>query len=1038
MAQLPIEVLQTLTSFLSATDIIVRLSGAGDRTLSHKLKHGGVQSIVFTADEGNNLAFKSLLNFPGLLEFSMGNSYQAADQIDSILSYLPSSLRKLHIVHIHAMDIVISVKHSKSSLSHLECAANVTYGPPTLSNRFPNLAYLHLDDLNSYGQDGNLETFFPTLPPSLTHLSLGLSDNMDISLMELLPESLEVLDRPWLIFYDNHTFGRKPLRFLKSLRIYHNQGSDDVDESDAAHLQDGRAATGSINISTSFPALQTLFLDSNNYEALSLLSLSQLHTLSFQLSSPEEPVALNSLIAWLPPRLTSLSLFQGTIGLRETDKQLSPMNSITTLRLSAVTPIWDEPNEADPLDALLLLFPNVTHFYAYRDSLDKWSSPTLKTTTPLNPKIKSLQIAFDHTLHNPPSQLDTPLNTFDSFLAISKLAHLDELVAINPSLARKDKSFDDPSLLASGHSYPVHLSELALRLPYHIKRLQIQDLRLKDEELLEICDSLLSARTSRTAPVRRLPCDWSMLSSESLVIDGKSATFGLQKRSETSSSLTSILMHPQREISPSMDYQVSIAHFSTFLAFLPPTLTSLELKSWCSVTNPAFALLMSQTALPSLKSLKLTHIYWDLSDWENLELLEADDCTETQTILESFQRRHIDITDISRPWIQLLPPNLTHLKTPMAVTRQPRLKHDSGSLAHLTRLTSINLQNEPSQLEIRLPTTITKLVSSCFTQAQILTFAATIPTLQVIDMGSMGVGDTLLETFYVTFGNTTPLLGGVLMEVKNIEKVLRRASSSSPAMTSHKVIDFMLPLTLAAYPLWKSINKPRWSAGIDVFSLPFAVWTLFASLLPTTPNLHLDFSNVRLPSYFEQRLPSTLIKLELTSLAIGQNADDAVYSIYAMEESERPKRKAQNRKGSKLAAKKPKKHDPSLPCFIDPSALPLSITSLSIKDWQIPTPEDWSTFPSTLTSLSVLCQEDCPFVSLGGIALSHLPASVTQVSLVFGYVDSWRFLSHLPPTVTELGLFFVNDYVDEEDDDQPPHAYIPSTVERLRLGTTYY
>lgn len=192
LALLPSEVLASITSLLSAQDVLCRLIQTGDVTLAAKLRTRGITSLHITSHNLSSGLLKliaSLRLTSVVVEADFGVS-----ALKSLIMSLPTSILKLKVVCKAERTLLVTEK------ADLARAFAPTASPPyrcwMVKDNFPNLKELQIGDAHSglRAHDASfLVEFFRGLPDSLTSLSLAPASILPDGCWNALPPHLTSL-----------------------------------------------------------------------------------------------------------------------------------------------------------------------------------------------------------------------------------------------------------------------------------------------------------------------------------------------------------------------------------------------------------------------------------------------------------------------------------------------------------------------------------------------------------------------------------------------------------------------------------------------------------------------------------------------------------------------------------------------------------------------------------------------------------------------------------------------------------------------------
>ena len=1019
LASLPVEILQIITSFLSDQDVAITLPNCGDRTLERKLKNGGVTYVRITSSVARGKTLKVLREYSSLSEVHIETWTANVADLASILNCLPQSLRRLRLGAFRTLEWVKS--SSKSKITRTRPFGDYDAPTPCISERFPLLTHLDLEPCNGgndwYGQ--HFKLLFESLPPSLTHLSAPDSSKMESYLIKHIPPQLEVLLHPGIEL----TTEFEPFEPLPSLRSIHISNGGNRRSFDRSRF--GRRGASSpetevkpVELSIGFPNLQTLCLVTDKLSNYNLITMRHLRSLDLSASSS----SMSTLFATFPPTLTALAFDIQKMSMRASDATLPRLLSLSSLDLKRTK--FDLEDECDPLSILLEICPNVTHLSAKRTHDDE-GLPIMRTTTQgLNPQLQSVKLSF--------------ADSAQTFATLANFPQLTSVTALSQYAHDKHKfEFWSRGMATSGleHTYyPTYLKDVTSKLPSRVSTLNIEDLRLSDEEIKQFCEALSDCKSDPSTPLPCVPYDWKFAQTDSLCLEWGKFHLEPQLVANSSHPFASVVLHPILEPRSSSRLQASIPHVPTILALLPRTLTALDTCFDLTANDEALSLLFSPTAFPSLKSLRTSTLLPNMQQWTNLESLKLlkifRDVSIPRRAPSSEITPGISPMRPGQKWVDLLPPNLTHLKMPQAET--PMDFH------HLSRLTSLNLPHAASWPVTHLPSTIT-YIKSQFSTPEILQYAAGLPLLKVLNISDTSIYDTTLDAFYKANGSRIQLVGGMLRKV-NIEKILQRVPLPPPAMLNGDASEYLGQLALACYPQWKTDIKPFWQAQLDFSVLPIATWNLFASWF--SPNVtSFDFSKCILPKEFGAAMPSNTLEIiarkETTFIREeyhddeGYDSDDNDFDYngrnndeddgnfcythdeddgdgnaktwIADDDSVHSRSSSDDNLFQQAIVGRNQRAPASNPLckrLMDLSLLPASLKTLSIKYHYIERPSELLKL-SSLTKLIVKCSTNTDFEAL---IKASLPSSLTQLNIYALSTPNMEVLTHLPPHVTRLSI----------------------------------
>lgn len=1009
LSSFPVEILQLITSLLPAQDVVVSLLGCGNHTLERKLKNGGVVSLFISSIRDCGRSLKTPREFLALSSVHIASRAMRQGDLMSILDCLPKSVRRLHVKAPWMVDALQSLLRTKS----LATGPFGNYDAPALmiSDRFPLLTYLYL---GGYAEDIYLSayeasTFYRSLPPSLTYLSVNFELHPNPNDLKALPTQLEELRMPGidLSLYMGDSVSPVTFPSLRSVYIVHRDSLHDHGfRSPFNQAAKDAAPTSKISLAAHFPNLQRLHLNAVDIAKVDLISMPHLRALHLQSKSKKSTTSVATVFEALPRTLTALTLEYSKLLMQASDEHLPRLLSLSSLDLKDTSFIIDF--DSDPLTVLLAICPNVTDLSARRQLKSGSSIPILRDTTQgLDAsKIKSLSLTFS-----------------ESFPSVANMPQLESLTA-QCSFAETKQSFEifSQGMVTNGleHTWhPVYFKDLIAKLPSKVSTLKIEDLRMTDEEIGSICASLSACQRDPLAPLPSAPYDWKFDQTESLHLGWADLNLEPQFVADSSHSYRRVVMHPLQELASDTRNQASIPHVPTLLALLPRTLTALNTDLDLHTTNQDFSILFSPTAFPCLKSLTTSTLLPNMQQWTNLESLSLQRVYRNVSAPQRFDGRHPGVSPMPEgtSWAAILPPNLTHLGVPNATP---------ASLHHLTRLTSCDMTGQAYTWPfIELPRTLTAIKGE-FSIEKLLTVADFLPHIKSIDILSAALTETHLNTFYEIHGSKVQLTGGMLRQVENIEELLRRVPLPPPKMLNGDVSEYFGRVALAAYPQWSTQVKPFWSAKIDFSAAPIAAWNLFASWF-SHDITSFDLSNVSLPTSFGVAMPSSTREIFVRKEALpvinedndddyGYDSDDSDFDSSMEDASEE---EASTSDADSDAPNNCKR-------LIDISLLPPSLETLAIKYHFVIRPSDFEHLPKTLTKLIVKCSTNNDFAAL---IKAPLPSSVTQLNIQAKKRPKMEVLKHLPASVERLSLLSNRAY--SKLDTLLPH--IPPTLKRLRL-----
>lgn len=632
LASFPVEILENITSFLPAQDVLVTLLSCGNRMLEHKLKHGGVVSLSISSLRDCRKDVKLLSTIPSLLAVRIQSDSIVPRDMKLLLACLPLSLRKLHIVSPWAFEIMDNFSIAKS------CATapfdDYEEHSPSISERYPHLTYLHMEVSRRrfHGSRYVLEDFVASLPPSLTYLSLQTRSS---PCLKRLPYQLQALHSPPVLISEIKPF-TVPCPSMHTVSLAHRiEYANDDEYSDtgskAPLLQQILLAT--------FPALQSLRLTTSCLSLFDFRLLPHLHTLSLEL---ERTTSVKLIFSIVPPTLTALEFTNSELVLRASDAELPRLMSLSKLTLDKTNRLFSAEDIDDPLSILVALCPNVTDFTSHiRLKSNEQLPPLTVATERLNASLTSLDMTFDEI--------------FPAFANFSQL----HSITSQGVYSRMGGGITQQRVVSNvALRYPLYLDDIISKLPSTVSTLKIEDLRLRDEDIQNFCDAISASSSDGSAPSLRLPYDWTFDETESLKLGEGYCCLEPRRSSNSLRPFTSVTLHPTLDPSRLPSCYAHFPHVPTILALLPRTLTALETKFDIPTLNDSFSALFTPAAFPSLRSLKTPRLI-DMKQWSKLESLKVSRYSSPFTDGNGFGTKYTT-------WVDLLPPNLSHLSAPSA------------------------------------------------------------------------------------------------------------------------------------------------------------------------------------------------------------------------------------------------------------------------------------------------------------------------------------------------------------------------------------
>ena len=200
LAQLAPELLDSILSHVSAIDVLLGLQMCGDRALNALIARGGVRELTFQSlSRSSSLPFPSerLSWFPRLTSFNLDQGLYSYEDGMSIVRNLPSTLTSINWKHDMGRSVWVRSRTPADDLiATFKDSVFDKYVPEDLSQRFPQLrtCLLGAGAIPTDWPESAAFYFVAHLPRSVTRLRLIELCNLPISVWNVLPPHLELLD----------------------------------------------------------------------------------------------------------------------------------------------------------------------------------------------------------------------------------------------------------------------------------------------------------------------------------------------------------------------------------------------------------------------------------------------------------------------------------------------------------------------------------------------------------------------------------------------------------------------------------------------------------------------------------------------------------------------------------------------------------------------------------------------------------------------------------------------------------------------------
>lgn len=869
LAQFPNEILSLVTSYLSDIEVASALHLCGNALLSRKIS----QSTLFLSYTSPTLPpgrLARISTFTSLRELELSQSTFRSIPLRRLFNTMPQCLRKLYISHSHSMELV----RQDLTLDEATDPALLPFRSQNsraiiLSERFPHLEHLSLlGSRETEWNRGLVIRFVCGLPPSLTYLNVP-SLFLGFSIWPILPPNLTFLAVAALgiPLKENGGIPSTPFASLRALSIILPKPFKPSTE---LHFSEKTALDGSTRH----------FLPQYAQNVSELILPSQLTYLNLTAPSPSEPPH------FLPPTLRSLTWNGMDAELLDVSVLLDSIPlSVEELRLTnwrfaskersrkVVTRPLTRLLELGPRDPscstdLIFAFPNLkvvalrTFKFLQKEHFEF-----------LNPRtLYSLECTIDLKILNAPGSPGSPslasedADATDSLFAkqFPNLRVLNLMVAqgtaFSPPLDPNGFSFAcvppsvthlrvGPAVTATTlHLIPESVKTLYTSRAFHITNKltpnRFYSLFFPTTEVGELDLQTLELGASTNFCRRALK--------STPIVDNKTllpeTSFWFPK-SETDG--TRFKCGPEVNLP------------------LPPTLTCLSNQSEVILTPVTF----NPIALPCLRKLSLESLLPDnLSAFPSLKSL---------SVLQFLDLKKGD-----------LPPTLTTLKVQSRLNRSSlciaregflpssleKLEFGSSNaldqLEHLTNLKSLRMVHTQlseavaDQLKAHpLPKSITQLRICPTSVAGLLRQLVTLPLIQNLHIGGIGLSFYELEEILSILGPKGTLIGGRLHTIEDPVSLALSVNTQSGGLTpKDTLINLIYELSRLRFPQWKPVSAGRVSSA---FSGSLS-WSRFALLLsPTLVELKITL-DTPVPRCFAAHLPRTLKVLHVDCIESSQ------------------------------------------------------------------------------------------------------------------------------------------------------------------------
>lgn len=759
LSRLPVELLASITSHFTAFYHVTALNLTGDRTLIHKLKHGGVVKVTLAAVDDSKTRIGDWLRYSGLTELVIDDYDFSSPDKSAMMSSLPRSLVKLSITNADRAPLLFSLW--PQHLMHLSHLGGSDVPTSSGNSLLPNLQSLHFAYPRA-GMKGRLNFpvamiwfFLSSLPPSLTYLHLPVANCLQPEDFKYLPPNLSKLRglelriptiEEFVDFPSAATL--KSAQFCSAMRATHHTTTN----TDASpELLTTRP------IHLPFPSMLSLHLSYSRLEH-SLAHLLHLTKLDLFVDA----IYANVLFSAIPTSLTTLYLATQKLVLTNGMQDLPPNNHLRNLRLDCASVTARLGHCL--LDSILQHVPNIRVL----------EIPTVKL--PAAP-------SFDLLASSAPESMR--LETFRAVLSPNFFREIS--LSMRQTVSElKDLAFYHYATRNLNDTSCFHLEDLK-DIPATVERLEVQDLRTRIGP-----DCGPSANCNPSSSTDRVP--WRWCSEESLVFESSKVEItplGASLGETFVHPFSELQLRPLPEFAPSSPFIGYIIHPVSMIRMLPRTLTALEIRSRLELQD---ALGFHVNEFPLLKSLKVqSYPTISLHKWTQLETLE--------------------LSSAAFNWPISLPPNLTHLRVPFASSFETPIFMNEGQedvplsevLLRLSKLSSLDMKYvATSQLGLQPPTSLTWLRGMHFDPR-----ALELSNLATYDILRSTLTLQTLSDIYEVRGLALTLVGGIFQTNGNARAILQRLPPPELGSSNAAVISYYWKALLQQFPLWKKGQRSK-------------------------------------------------------------------------------------------------------------------------------------------------------------------------------------------------------------------------------------